>query len=87
MSLYDRLLEEARERGIEHQPPATDLYKETNPELRTLRNFIFCPPTSRWSAMAYRSLQRRYPAAYERFLLEKGGGRWLHGFGLSEDRG
>lgn len=86
MSLYERIVEEARERGIAYQPPSMSP-REPNPELRMLKSYVHSGPSNRWSAMAYASLRRKYPAAYERYLLEKGGGRWMYGFGGREDRG
>jgi hypothetical protein len=75
MSLYQRLLEEVQREGIEYQPPHTGSGREPTGELRMLRRWTFHEPTTRWSAMAYAALKRRYPADYERFLLQKNGGK------------
>ena len=81
MSLYERILEEAQKEGIEYQPPqAGPRGEELTPELRALQHWTFQGPTHPWSAMAFKSLQRKYPAPYQRFLLQNNGGKGMFGF-------
>ncbi|MDQ3912609.1 MAG: hypothetical protein M3305_12750 [Actinomycetota bacterium] len=87
MNLYDRILEEAHREGIEYQLPRFQSGREPTGELRVLRSLVYNGPTNLWSAMAYASLKRKYPAAYERFLLEKNGGDWMFGFRGEKRRG
>ena len=88
MSLYEQILREAEEAGIEYPPPSSGIRRrDPNGELEALRGLTLISPTSPWSGMRFASLKRRHPREYERFLLEKGGGHWMFGFGDGEDRG
>ena len=73
MSLYERILEEARREGIEHQTPAV-LHTQPTGQLANLQSLTFQGPSSCWTGMHYKSLQHKYPAEHLRFLLEKNGG-------------
>ena len=85
MSLYERILQERE--GIEYSPPQTSSSREEpSAELRMLRMWTYHPPTNHWSAMAFGSLQRKYPSQYKRFLLQKNGGEWMFPFREKESR-
>ena len=87
MSLYNRILEEAKREGIEYRPPqATSTTQEPAGERGMLKMWTFQPPTNHWTAMAFRSLQHKYPLEYERFLLQKNGGKWMLPFRQKENR-
>jgi hypothetical protein len=73
MGLYERILEEARREGVEHQTPTASRTEPTG-ELANLRSLTFHGPSSCWTGMAYKSLQHKYPAEHLRYLLEKNGG-------------
>ena len=88
MSLYERILQEAQKEGLEYRPPQTSSSREEpTGEVRMLRMWTYHPPTNHWTAMAFRSLQHKYPLEYEKFLLQKNGGKWMFGFKSEEKRG
>ncbi len=73
MSLYERILEEARREGIKYQPPTASRTEPTG-ELANLRSLTFHGPSSCWTGMYHKSLQQKYPAEALQYLLEKNGG-------------
>ncbi len=45
--------------------------EERKKDLESLKGFVHTGPSSIWTGMRYRSLIRRYPNEYTRFLQEK----------------
>jgi hypothetical protein len=87
VSLYERILKEAEREGLEYRPPQTSSRRdECTGDLGMLKMWTLHPPSNHWTAMAFRSLQHKYPLEYEKFLLQKNGGKWMIPFWEKEGR-
>ena len=75
MSLYERILQEAQLEGLEYRPPQTSSSRrELTGERGMLKMWTLHLPSDYWTAMAFRSLQRKHPLGHGRLLVERNSG-------------